>query len=242
MRTLANSLLRLQSDRRGDVKLSLTADERLSMIKRLYENLLQDSGLSNADLATGYLVLRFCREHSRITDARAVNDVIKSFELRAVMPPIIVTHHAMAALATKQNILDLERETLDNSIIFSPEVRAHESTKIHDFTTALEMSEQLSVIRCENEMTQNDISTFLERSVHELDDPNEMNDIMKNVNKTVTDVRELVKQMNLQKEKIQEGEENILGAIQGQFDQIQELNPCRRRNMSSFRKMKKFAS
>ena len=214
---LANALCKLQADRSGDLKVLLTASERYTVITQLYENLLEGSSLTKDDLKSGYIFLRYIHESPRVTDKNTVDAVIKNFEQRGVLPPIIVTHHAMAYLGNKCNLLKAERVNADCSINFRPERDIQHSTKINDFTSVLEMSQELSEIRCENDTVQGEIGNFMDRTVHELDDPEEMADIVKNVNKTVSKVREFVVKLNVEKERVREGEESIL-------EQLKELN------------------
>ena len=218
---MANALLKLESHRKGSLIVAMSTDERIAMVNQLYESLLVNTGLTKADLSNGYLTLRLGLEHNRCSTPQHVAEVMRGYEIKGTYPPVIVYKTAMAALCRDFNLLMLEKQDQNSTITFRP---VHESTKLDDNASGMNITDQLSDIEFANETVLSELTDYMDKTVYELDDAGEIEDISSNMQFTAAKLRNVTLQIGKEKGMIEEAKQQLQHTFSEQTRQIEELN------------------
>ena len=219
--TMANALLKLEAQRQGSVVVALGAKERLAMVNELYESLLVNTGLTKADLTNGYITLRLGLEQNRCSTPQRVAEVMKGYEIKGTYPPVVVFKTAMAAMCRDFDLLALEKQDQNSTITFRP---VHESTKLDDNASGMNITDQISDIEFANETVLSGLTDYMDKTVYELEDVGEIEDISSNMQATVAKLRSVTLQVNKEKGEIEEAKQKLHHTFSEQAGQIEELN------------------
>ena len=187
----SNAILRLQAERNKDAKIKLTPEERAAVVGQIFDQLLANSELNKRDVTSiGYLVLRFKLE-LRTTAEKTVNDTIHNYAKRGAIPPVIVTPQAMEFLFRNHQLIELDNP--NKSLIFAPTLQPiMQSTRNEEADYHPDIDEQLSEISFNQDSIRGAINTFLDKTVVDLGDNEELQEIVSDLNDTVNKQRQLI--------------------------------------------------
>ena len=219
------AILRLHAERK-QAKVTMNTSERAQVVGQLFEQLLGSSGLTQDSLSvTGFLVLRFKHEIP-CTMKATVDEAIAGYISNGVMPPVIVTHQAFEFLSRQHNLLEMENANMDRSIVFKPEVtKVTHSTAIEEDLNATcdDLTNQISEIEFDLDANRGDITSFMEKTIVDMTDPDSLADVLTNLNQTHTKQRELIVAVNNQHVQIGNAKEAIHSKFLEQSNEIDEL-------------------
>jgi len=219
------AILRLHAERKN-AKVKMDMEKRSQVVGQLFGQLLGSTGLTQDSLSiTGFLVLRFKHEVPCVPKA-VVDEAIAKYVSKGVMPPVIVTHQAVEYLSRQHNLLNLEKNNMDGSIVFMPEVEkvTHSTALEEDLdTTCNDLADQISEIEFDLDANRGDITSFLEKTVVDMTDPDSLADVLLTLNQTHTKQRQLVVAVNNQCAQIDYAKEAIETRFVDQTNEINEL-------------------
>ena len=219
------AILRLYAERKS-AKVSMNKEQREQVVGQLFEQLLGSTGLTQESLSlSGFLVLRYKHE-IRTTPKPMVDNAIARYATAGVMPPVIVTHQALELLSREHQLLDLEMDKKDGSIVFMPQVeRVTHSTAIGSDLNATcdELADQISEIEFDLDANHGDITSFMEKTIVDMTDPEALAGVLTNLDQTHTKQRALVVAVNNQRAEIDTVKDQIREKFQEQKTEIDEL-------------------
>ena len=221
MTTMANALLSLEAERQGSLHVAIDADQRLTIMNDLYDSLLMNTGLTKNDLAGGYIVLRLGLEPNRCSDQEKVKTTMQLYLKKGTYPPVIVSKHAMAAMHRDLRLLEMEKKDHNSTVAFRP---IHESTNIEENASGMNITDQISEIGFANDTVLNDLTNYMDKSVYDLDDEGEIEDISTKMNNTITKLRSVTLQVGIEKSQIDEAKVQLHETFMQKQEEIEQLN------------------
>lgn len=220
----STAVLRLYANRKN-AKVNMEKEQRAKIVDQIFDQLLSNTELSKDTIAvTGYLVLRYHREQ-RTTPQSVVTEAIGKYVSMGVMPPVIITPQAVEHIKRTHDLLKLEKEEGHASVLFQPEVKPTTSTQIEDDLNASchELEDEYSAIEFEQDAIRGEITSFLEKTICDVADTNDLNEIVTNLNDTLSQQRRLVIDTNSKKAEL----DQLRNAIREKFleyeNEISEL-------------------
>ena len=187
----STAILRLQAERNKNAKIKVTTEERNLIVGQIFDQLLGSSNINRRDVeTTGYIVLRFKLE-LRTTRDKTVNDTIAAYLKRGAIPPVIVTPQAMEYLSRNHNLVEIDDP--NKSLIFAPNLQPiMQSTRNDQEDYSMDINEQISEITFNQDSIRGAINTYLDKTVVDLGGQDELQEIVTDMNETVSKQRELI--------------------------------------------------
>ena len=223
----SNALLRLQKDRKTNLKVTMDATARADIINNIFTKLLDGTTINQEHLnQTGYLVLRAQKEVPSTTSTQ-VTQVMKEFVKMGSMPPVIITPAAMEKMYRTIDLLELEERNIDTVVIMEPNIdqgqrHSTATTSMLDSTIAF-IEEDISEIMFNQDTITDDLTSYAERSLLNLTQDGEMSRIVDDLNCTTSKQRELVMHVNNQKLEMQCFKMDVTEQLQQQVEEMDSL-------------------